>query len=39
VIVEGESTNVKVTLPADLTIARAVMGFRELEGKAAMRRF
>ncbi|MFN5944403.1 MAG: 2-C-methyl-D-erythritol 4-phosphate cytidylyltransferase [Phycisphaerae bacterium] len=39
VIVEGESTNVKVTLPADLTIARAVMGFREPEGKAAMRRF
>lgn len=39
VIVEGETTNVKVTLPADLTIARAVMGFREPEGKTAMRRF
>lgn len=38
-IVEGESTNIKVTLPADLTIARAVMGFKDPEGKAAMRRF
>jgi 2-C-methyl-D-erythritol 4-phosphate cytidylyltransferase len=38
-VVEGESTNIKVTLPADLTIARAVMGFREPDGKAAMRRF
>jgi len=39
VVVEGESTNVKVTLPADLTIVRAVMGFREADGKTAMRRF
>ncbi|HLP82903.1 MAG TPA: IspD/TarI family cytidylyltransferase [Phycisphaerales bacterium] len=38
-IVEGESTNIKVTLPADLTIVRAVMGFKDPEGKAAMRRF
>jgi len=39
VVVEGESTNIKVTLPADLTIVRAVMGFREADGKTAMRRF
>lgn len=39
VVVDGESTNVKVTLPADLTIARAVMGFKEPEGKTALRRF
>lgn len=38
-IVEGSPRNIKVTLPADLTLARNVLGHREPEGKPAHKRF
>ena len=39
VVVEGEPRNIKVTVPADLALARAIMGFREPEGRPAHKRF
>lgn len=38
-IVEGSPRNVKVTLPADLTLARNILGHREPEGKPVHKRF
>lgn len=38
-VVEGEARNIKVTLPEDVTLARALMGFAEPAGKAAHKRF
>jgi len=39
VVVEGEARNIKITLPADLGLARAIMGFREPEGRPVHKRF
>lgn len=39
VVVDGDPRNIKVTLPADLAMARAILGFREPEAKAAHKRF
>ncbi|MFO0832682.1 MAG: 2-C-methyl-D-erythritol 4-phosphate cytidylyltransferase [Phycisphaerales bacterium] len=39
VIVDGDPRNIKVTVPADLALARAIMGFREPEGRPAHKRF
>lgn len=38
-VVEGEPRNIKVTVPADLALARAIMGYREPEGRPAHKRF
>jgi 2-C-methyl-D-erythritol 4-phosphate cytidylyltransferase len=38
-IVEGDSRNIKITLPADLALARHIMGFREPEGRPVHKRF
>lgn len=39
VVVEGEARNIKVTHPGDLSLARAILGLREVEGRAAHKRF
>ncbi len=39
IVVQGDPRNIKVTVPADLTLARAIMGFREPEGRAAHKKF
>lgn len=39
VVVEGDARNVKITRPADLDLARAIMGFRAPEGRAAHKKF
>lgn len=39
VVVEGDARNVKITRPADLEIARAIMGFRAPEGRATHKKF
>jgi len=39
VVVEGESRNVKLTTPDDLTLVRRESGAREPEGRAAHKRF
>lgn len=38
-IVEGSPRNIKITLPADLSLARNILGHREPEGKPAHKRF
>jgi 2-C-methyl-D-erythritol 4-phosphate cytidylyltransferase len=38
-IVEGSPRNIKVTVPADLTLARNILGHREPEGKPVHKRF
>ncbi len=38
-VVPGEPTNIKITRPADLTLARAVLGFQGGEGRSAHKRF
>jgi 2-C-methyl-D-erythritol 4-phosphate cytidylyltransferase len=39
VVVPGESRNIKITYPADLVLARAVLGARAPEGRAAHKKF
>lgn len=39
IVVEGDPRNLKVTVPADLVLARTIMGFREPEGRAAHKKF
>ncbi len=39
VVVEGEARNIKITRPGDLGLARAIMGYREPEGRPAHKRF
>lgn len=39
VVVEGDARNIKITRPADLDIARAIMGFRAPEGRATHKKF
>jgi 2-C-methyl-D-erythritol 4-phosphate cytidylyltransferase len=39
VIVEGDPRNIKITVPADLTLARAISGFKDPEGRAAHKKF
>lgn len=39
VVVEGDARNVKITMPADLEIARAIMGFRAPEGRPTHKKF
>lgn len=39
VVVEGDPRNIKVTVPADLVLARAILGFKEAEGRAAHKKF
>ncbi|HEX2836901.1 MAG TPA: IspD/TarI family cytidylyltransferase [Phycisphaerales bacterium] len=39
IVVEGDPRNIKVTVPADLVLARAVMGYKEPEGRAAHKKF
>lgn len=39
IVVDGESRNVKVTTPSDLMLVRAILGARELEGRAVHKRF
>jgi len=38
-VVEGEPRNIKVTVPADVSLARSIMGFREPEGRATHKKF
>ncbi len=38
-VVEGDPRNLKITRPVDLTLARAILGVREPEGRAAHKRF
>ena len=38
-VVPGEPTNIKVTRPADLPLARAILGFRAPDQRAAHQRF
>lgn len=38
-VVEGDQRNIKITHPADLSIARAILGFRGPEDKPAHKRF
>lgn len=39
VVVAGEARNIKVTLPADLGLARLILGLREPEGRPVHKRF
>ncbi len=39
VIVDGEARNIKVTLPEDVSLARALMGFKESEGRPVHKKF
>ncbi len=39
VAVEGETRNIKITHPGDVALARAILGLREAEGRAAHKRF
>jgi 2-C-methyl-D-erythritol 4-phosphate cytidylyltransferase len=39
VVVDGEARNIKITRPGDLGLARAIMGFREPEGRPVHKRF
>lgn len=39
VVVEGDARNVKITRPADLDLARAIMGFRAPEGRPTHKKF
>lgn len=39
VVVEGDPRNIKITRPADIDLARALMGFRAPEGRATHKKF
>lgn len=39
VVVEGDARNIKITLPTDLTLARAILGAKAPESRAAHKRF
>jgi len=39
IVVEGEARNIKITTPEDVAVARAIMGFKEPEGRAVHKRF
>jgi 2-C-methyl-D-erythritol 4-phosphate cytidylyltransferase len=39
VVIEGEARNIKITRPPDLDLARAILGYRAPEGRAAHKRF
>ena len=39
VVVDGDSRNIKLTHPADIDIARAIMGLRATEGRATHKKF
>jgi 2-C-methyl-D-erythritol 4-phosphate cytidylyltransferase len=39
VVVEGEARNIKITRPGDLSLARAILGLREPEGRPVHKRF
>lgn len=39
VAVPGEARNIKITRPADLSLARSILGVREPEGRATHKRF
>jgi len=39
IVVDGDPRNIKVTIPADLVLARAIMGYKEPEGRAAHKKF
>jgi adenine-specific DNA methylase len=39
IVVEGEARNIKITTPEDVAVARAIMGFKEAEGRAVHKRF
>jgi 2-C-methyl-D-erythritol 4-phosphate cytidylyltransferase len=39
VVVEGDPRNIKITRPPDVAFARAVLGLKEAEGRAAHKRF
>lgn len=39
VVVEGEPRNIKITWPDDVAIARALLGFREPEGRPTHKKF
>lgn len=39
VVVEGDARNIKITRPADLELARAILGVRAAEERSAMRKF
>lgn len=38
-IVEGDSRNIKVTVPADIALARALLGFKAPQGRPTHKRF
>ncbi len=39
IVVEGEARNIKLTTPEDVGLARALMGFKDPEGRAAHKKF
>jgi 2-C-methyl-D-erythritol 4-phosphate cytidylyltransferase len=39
VVVEGDNRNIKITLPSDLPLARAILGLKGPEGRAVHKRF
>lgn len=39
IVVDGDPRNIKVTVPADLALARAILGYKEPEGRAAHKKF
>ncbi len=39
VVVEGDARNIKVTVPADIALARAIMGFKEDQGRPSHKKF
>ncbi|CAG0953186.1 2-C-methyl-D-erythritol 4-phosphate cytidylyltransferase [Phycisphaerales bacterium] len=39
VVIDGEAGNIKVTVPADLSLARRILGLREPEGRPVHKRF
>jgi 2-C-methyl-D-erythritol 4-phosphate cytidylyltransferase len=38
-VIEGDNRNIKITLPADLPLARAILGLKGPEGRAVHKRF
>lgn len=39
VVIDGEARNIKITFPADLDLARAILGVKAPEGRAAHKKF
>jgi 2-C-methyl-D-erythritol 4-phosphate cytidylyltransferase len=39
VVVDGEARNIKITRPADIDLARAILGVKAPEGRASHKRF